>query len=113
MRTEKVLVALFIATLVIVFTFTSPIATLTGSTDVALAQQSATYLRLVKDAPREIAEIKKQPIYFLKDLDEALAKGCDALYLHLGWPAFDPQTRVCLHNGGGITTELIVRMGGT
>ena len=111
MRTTKVLTALFIATLVIASTFTSVPAIF--GVDLALAQQSATYLRLVKDAPREIAEIKKQPIYFLKDLDEALAKGCDALYLHLGWPAFDPQTRVCLHNGGGITTELIVRMGGT
>jgi len=48
----RTLTALFIATLVI-FTFTSPIATLTGSADVALAQQAQS----AQIAPKEAVKI--------------------------------------------------------
>ena len=55
----RTLTALFIATLVI-FTFTSPIAMLTGSADVALAQQSQSADKpiLAQDKPKDNEVIK-------------------------------------------------------
>lgn len=59
------------------------------------------------------AEQRPAPPAFLADLDNALRQGCDSLHVYLGWEPFAPETRVCLRDGGGVTTESIVAKGGT
>jgi len=89
----RTLTALFIATLVIVFTFTSVPAIFGG--DAAFAQQSATDVQLVKDAPKETTEAKKQPVDFLKDLGVVMRQGCAAFYLYMGWEKHESESLIC------------------